>query len=56
MSDGRSEVFDAFRARFEPVTELPAGEHVVVDTTRPIDESLDAVRAFVDTWPLGFVA
>lgn len=32
VSDGRSEIFDAFVARYEPVDELAADEHVVVDT------------------------
>jgi aminoglycoside phosphotransferase family enzyme/predicted kinase len=56
VSDGRLSVFDAFRARFEPVTELCPTEHVVLDTARPIEESLRVLRAHLDTWPLGFVA
>ena len=56
VSDGRLEVFDAFRARFEPVQELCPTEHVVLDTSRPIEESLDFLRAHLDFWPLGFVA
>jgi aminoglycoside phosphotransferase family enzyme/predicted kinase len=56
VSDGRLEIFDAFAARFEPVTELPASEHIVVDTTRPIEESEAVLRATLDTWPEGFVA
>lgn len=36
LSDGRIEVFDAFRARYEPVEELPAFEHVRIDTSRPL--------------------
>lgn len=56
VSDGRLAVFDAFRARFEPVTELPPTEHVVLDTTRPVAASVDVLRANVETWPGGFVA
>jgi hypothetical protein len=56
VSDGRLDVFDAFRSRFEPVTELPPTEHVVLDTTRPVDESLGVLRRYLETWPLGFVA
>jgi predicted kinase len=55
-SDGRLAIFDDFAARFEPVTELSAGEHVVLDTTRPLDDSLAEVRAHVVTWPRGLVA
>lgn len=36
LSDGRLEVFDAFRARYEPVEELPAFEHVTIDTSQPL--------------------
>jgi len=54
-SDGRLEIFDDFAARFEAVDELPAAEHLVLDTTRPLAESLDAVRAQVATWPRGLV-
>ena len=56
VSDGRLDVFEAFRARFTPVTELPPDEHIVLDTARPLDESLEVVRRRVDTWPRGFVA
>ena len=44
VSDGRLEIFDAFAASFEPVTELDASEHVVVDTTRDIELILDGLR------------
>jgi aminoglycoside phosphotransferase family enzyme/predicted kinase len=36
LSDGRLEVFDAFRARYEPVEEMPAFEHVRIDTSLPL--------------------
>ncbi len=42
VSDGRLEIFDAFAAAFEAVTELEASEHVVVDTTRDLDLFFDA--------------
>ena len=54
VSDGRLSIFDAFRARFEPVTELCPTEHIVLDTSRPVQESLRVLRARLDTWPLGF--
>ena len=55
VSDGRIEIFDAFCARYEPVTELPPDDHVVLDTRRTIDDSLATLRARMDTWPAGFV-
>lgn len=44
VSDGRLEIFDAFAASFEPVTELEPSEHVVVDTTRNIDLTLEQLK------------
>lgn len=48
VSDGRLEIFDDFCARFEPVTELGASEHVTLDTTRPIDACLATIRDALD--------
>ncbi len=56
VSDGRGEIFDDFCARFEPVLELPTTEHIVLDTTRAIEQAVGALYAHLDTWPLGFVA
>jgi len=56
VSDGRLSIFDAFRSRFEPMDELSPTEHIVIDTTRPLDESLGMLRAHLETWPIGFVA
>lgn len=56
ISDGRRAIFDDFAARWEPVTELPHEEHVVLDTSRPLAESLAAVEAHVETWPRGLVS
>jgi aminoglycoside phosphotransferase family enzyme/predicted kinase len=56
VSDGRLAIFDAFCARFEAVTELPPGEHIALDTSRPVDDNIRLLRAYLDTWPLGFVA
>lgn len=44
ISDGRLDIFDAFAASFEAVTELGPPEHVVVDTTRDIDVTLDQLK------------
>lgn len=35
VSDGRLEIFDAVAARWESVEELPAEDHVIVDTSGP---------------------
>jgi predicted kinase len=56
VSDGRLEIFDDFCARFEPVRELPPRELLVLDTTRPVEESLAEVRARLAVWPSGLVA
>jgi predicted kinase len=55
VSDGRLEVFDDFCARWEPVLELAAEEHVVLDTSRPLGESVSRAREHVPTWPRGLV-
>jgi aminoglycoside phosphotransferase family enzyme/predicted kinase len=44
VSDGRLEVFDDFVRKWEPITELDASEHVVVDTARPIEASMKVLR------------
>lgn len=49
ISDARAGILDDFAARFEPVTELQPDEHVIVDTTRPLDETLGFLGATVDT-------
>jgi hypothetical protein len=53
VSDGRLAIFDDFAARFEPVTELPPTEHVLLDTTRPLDENVAKLRDLVPLWPKG---
>jgi predicted kinase len=52
VSDGRAEIFDAFVARFEPVTrnELTPGEHVVLDTSGPLDRTLAELADTLPTW------
>ncbi|MGA7123154.1 MAG: AAA family ATPase [Polyangiaceae bacterium] len=56
VSDGRLEVFDAFCARYEAVDELSPDDHLVLDTTRPLGESIAALRARLECWPQGFFA
>jgi len=54
VSDGRLEIFDAFASSFERATEVPPGDRLELDTTRPLAESLAALRGWVGTWPPGF--
>jgi predicted kinase len=50
-SDGRLELLDAQRTRFEPLDELPPVEHAVVETSATPDEAAQAAlqRAY-QTW------
>ncbi len=54
VSDGRLAIFDSFDARFEPVAELAKTEHTVLDTTRPVELSIDRLRTTLDVWPKRF--
>ncbi len=44
VSDGRLEIFDEFVARWQPVDELPASEHLVLDTSQPLVANLQFLR------------
>jgi hypothetical protein len=54
VSDGRLEIFGDFSAGFEPVTELSAHEHLVLDTSREPETSLAILRGRWNSWPKGF--
>jgi predicted kinase len=54
VSDGRLEIFDEFVARWEPVEELESGEHLVLDTSQPIEETERLLRDRLRVWPRGF--
>jgi hypothetical protein len=56
VSDGRLEIFDDFVARWEAVTELERGEHVVADTTRPVAEIVAGLEHEIPMWPRGLTA
>jgi hypothetical protein len=53
VSDGRLAIFDAFCARVEPVRELDEASLLVVDTERPLTETLQALDDRLRTWPRG---
>ncbi len=54
VSDGRTEIFDQFVARFERVDELPPAEHLVVDTSLPLERNAARLRDELPVWPPGF--
>lgn len=56
VSDGRLEILDAFVARMEPMTDIASAEHLVVETSRPLVETLRVVEEHLQTWPRGLVA
>jgi aminoglycoside phosphotransferase family enzyme/predicted kinase len=53
VSDGRLEIFDAFAAQFEPVTELSEREHITLDTGRDLHVTLDQLNERLNVWPAG---
>ena len=46
-TDGRWEIYHQQKESFEPLTELPAEEHLALDTSRPRDETLSLALAAV---------
>lgn len=56
VSDGRLAIFDAFCARTEPTFELDPSERLVVDTTRPLAETLADLDRHLLTWPAGLTS
>ena len=56
VSDGRLEIFDDFVARWEVIDELPAEEHLVLDTSAPLERNLAVLRDALRTWPPGLFA
>lgn len=55
VSDGRRAIFADFVARVEPTTELPAPEHLVLDTAAPLERSLAVLEGHLTTWPKGLL-
>lgn len=45
VSDGRAEIYDRVTAAWQPSAELTAAEHLVLDTERPLEETLAEARA-----------
>jgi hypothetical protein len=56
VSDGRLAIFDAFCARVEPTRELSPSELLVIDTERPVEQSLAVLDERLRTWPPGLTS
>ena len=55
VSDGTNAIFDDFAAHYEPVLELPPTEHVVLETSRPLEQSIKTLAAALGSWPARLV-
>ena len=51
VSDGRTEVLDAFAARFEQVTELSPPEHLAIDTSGTVEAAVSGIERELPVWP-----
>ena len=40
VSDGRWEIYELQRRRFDPVIEVPETNHVIIDTSPPVGETV----------------
>lgn len=48
VSDGRWEVYQEQKRRFEPVVEVPSPNYVIIDTSQPVDEAAKEVLDKLD--------
>lgn len=53
VSDGRLEIFEDFRQRWQPVRTLSPDEHLVLDTGLPLRSNLATLRQHLPVWPRG---
>lgn len=54
VSDGRAAIFQDFVKRWEPVTELPAEAHIVLNTGMPLEQNMERLRVVIPVWPKEF--
>jgi aminoglycoside phosphotransferase family enzyme/predicted kinase len=54
VSDATPEVVDAFAAKFEPVTELPPTDHIILDTSGSREAATAGLLCELGGWPAGF--
>jgi predicted kinase len=52
-SDAREDMFDDFVAKWEPVEELAESEHVILDTSEPIETNVELPFSRMLTWHQG---
>ena len=50
-SDGRWEIFQAQKESFEPISEIPEGSHIVINTSPGVEESAHKVIQFICSCP-----
>ncbi len=50
VSDGRLEILDDFAARWQPADELPEFSHLVLDTSRPVEDNVEILRRRLAAW------
>ena len=51
VSDARADLFDDFVARWDPVEEFTDSEHVILDTSEPMEANIALLRSRMVTWP-----
>lgn len=54
-SDATAEIYDAFRAGYEPITELAPTTHFRIDTSGDADAAVAQAKREIETWPRGLV-
>ena len=55
VSDATAELLDAFLAGYEKIEELPATEHVRIDTSGDVEDAVRQAKRSIATWPRGLV-
>jgi uncharacterized protein len=53
VSDARADLLDRFLEAWEPIDEIPSNEHVVLDTSQPLEGNVDRLRRRLPFWPQG---
>jgi aminoglycoside phosphotransferase family enzyme/predicted kinase len=53
VSDGRVDIYEDFVAQWQAVDELDPTQHVVLDSTRSLQENERTLREILPTWPPG---
>jgi hypothetical protein len=48
VSDGRWEIYEPQKKKFEPVVEIAAPEHAIIDTSKPVGESIKQILSRID--------